>query len=46
MELGVGGEVGEGQATLAFPDKGLMCGNAPRGLRERECPRPRDQVDC
>ena len=24
----------------------LMSGNASRGLRERECPRPRDQVDC
>ena len=35
MELGTGGEVGEGQATLAFPGNGLVR-NARRGLRERE----------
>ena len=32
MELGAGGEVGEGQTTLAFPGNGLMCGNARQGL--------------
>ena len=31
MELGAGGEVGKGQATLAFPGNGLMSGNAGRG---------------
>ena len=32
MELGAGGEVGEGQATLALLGNSLMCGNARRGL--------------
>ena len=30
-----GGEVGEGQATLAFPGKALVCGSARQGLREK-----------
>ena len=28
MELGAAGEVGKGQATLAFPGNSLMCRNA------------------
>ena len=32
MELRAGGEVGKGQATLAFSGNGLMCGNAQHDM--------------
>ena len=34
MELKAGGEVGEGQATQAFPGNGLLCPNVQQGLRD------------
>ena len=34
--MGAGGEVGEGQATLAFLGNGLYVGNARQGIK-REC---------
>ena len=34
MELGAGGEVGEGHATLVLPGNGIMRGIARRGLRD------------